>query len=191
MPSRDFAIRIYGERLTARQRAAIGVTGSLMLYVAARADAQSHTAHVNLEEFAVWAGCSYSAARQAWDRLEALGIVLDVKRRAHGFICTLGEAYQKADTESTVAVKVYEKVHRRRPHSQEREAISRIVGMDTADLKLWRATCESWKGNPADTPAMLEAFERKRKAARVLGRYTAENAENAKRKNTEPPGLRD
>ena len=185
MPSREFAIRIYGERLTVGQREAMGVYGCLALYLAARADAKTHTVYLNLEEFAVWTGCSYSAARQAWDRAEADGLVSEVRRRAHGFIASLGEMFQRADVDATLAVRVYEKVHMRRPHSTEREAISTTVGQDTGDLKLWRQVCETWKGNAADTTAMLESFERRRKGSRVLG------AEVTRSGGAEAPGLRD
>ena len=186
MPSKDFAIRIYGERLTVETRKELGVMGCLMLYVAARADAQSHTVYLTLEEFAVWAACSYGAARQAWDKLELLGVVTDVRRRSHGVMGTLGEMFQKADAEVTVAVKVYERVFRRRPHSTEREVIGAAVGNDAGDLKLWRGVCETWKGNPADSTAMIEAFDRKRKVAKVLTGSQRPMVHGAK-----PDGLRE
>ena len=184
MPSPDFAIRVYGERLDQEQRRAMGAFGCLVLYIAARADATSHTVFVNLEEFAVWAGCGYSTARKAWDEVERLQMVLDVKRRSHGYVATLGAMFQRAQMDATLAVRVYEKVMHRRPHASEREAINATVGTGAGDLKLWRLVCEQWKGNPADTTAMLECFTRKRDSARrVLAPASASGSE--------PPGLRD
>lgn len=182
MPSKDFAIRVYGERTTPDQRRAIGAFGCLMLYVGAKADARTHTAFVNLKDFAGWSGFSYRQAKDVFQHATALGVLLDVKRRSTGYTVTLGEMYQRAAGEDeTRAERAYKAQFKRIPHRWERDMIRATVGVNAADVKLWQGVMVEWgreKHDPTDLDGLLGRFNGKRMARdKVLQAGVAAKAE--------------
>jgi len=174
VPSRNFAIRIYGERTTPEQRRRAGPFGCMILYLGIIADARTQRFRINLRDFARWSGFGYTQVREAWQDAQTLALVQDVARSKHGFEATLSDIYQQGLSEDvTAAERGYKKVFKLVPHKIDRERIRETVGTNPADVKLWVGVCEEWRSGkhaPTNIEGLLDRFVKKRAARDAIQR---------------------
>lgn len=172
MLSPDFAVPIMAGRMTPEQLQGLGVNARLLLYVSCTANAQRRTFYLTLREFAAWAGCSYTAARNAMDWMEGCGLVHEVERLGRdGVRGKLGEAFRDAGIDAAVVVRVYTRVFNLRPAQDDRRMMMDAVGSRPQDVKLWGMVCEMWKRdgyNPTNIGGLVDRFLKTKSGARTV-----------------------